>query len=372
MSAYLEGHGLSCLKDRVEHERLVRNIKLSMQDSKKWQPPSSMTQLQQRLAGSPDEEVDSLLALRERLYLYRLPTREAQPNLTHLNTFVYSPKWHSKVCGDKSDPDLYRARVVEMMTSSMELVFKMTCWPAPSKHKCRAMALRLMQLHKLKLLKPGQHLRFLPGIPPEEMAAASKQALTNAVPTQPPSSSGLEGATAAASPRQQAVTGTASGAKQAQGHQKEAAASSASIAAEDAPADAQTRTSRAAAGNATSAERLTAESVRNHRATAYPLPADPAEESFAHRAEAGRKAEEAADLLLLELEREEAARQKTADKAKARKARAKKGKRARHGQQGDDLHFKMSRQSVSDIQIWSGVLQQKNGCMSCRPGPCCN
>ena len=64
----------------------------------------------------------------------------------------------------------------------------------------------------------------------------------------------------------------------------------------------------------------------------------------AHGEEAARKAQEAADALLLELEVEQAAKKKSADKARARKARAKKGKKIKPTQSGENqIKYKMKR-----------------------------
>ncbi len=158
---WLTGQSLMGLQDTIEHERLMRSIQSSLKDPTEHQPSRYVNLVSDLVCssqlGQPDSQVDCLLMLREQLFLFRSPHRQADPDWKGLNTFLHEPGAFDGL----ESPAAYRAKAEEVITDCMHQDFQAMSWPR-THSMCEAMAERLLVQQKFKMLKPGQQLRYVP------------------------------------------------------------------------------------------------------------------------------------------------------------------------------------------------------------------
>ena len=174
MALYVRGNAVEALLEPLSKQETLCKLRLRLQVKLSGVPGSlGPSQLDEKdFSGHPRAQVDSMLALREQLFLFRSPSIQGPPDWTGLNTFLHEPRAFDGLPSSAA----WRKQTEEVMSANIMDDFNAMRWPI-GLGMCDAMAWRLIELQKLKQLKPGQQLRFKSGIDfsllDEELAASS-------------------------------------------------------------------------------------------------------------------------------------------------------------------------------------------------------
>ena len=108
----------------VAQQRGIRQVRVSLRQPKN-EAAEVLHPLDALSQKEPHGMKDSCLALRQQLFLYRTPHRQALPDWTGLNTFYHEPGAFDSI----SSPSEWRARAREVMAQSIQSEFDAMRWP---------------------------------------------------------------------------------------------------------------------------------------------------------------------------------------------------------------------------------------------------